>query len=118
MYRKCESQNNYCAGSAVCNYCFLKVCAVGASFIICCRTEICALGVVSYILLKKGTKPITLNKMKLMLIVAFAFIVGASAQCDVQDCLNRFQQAVSIEIIMSKSIWFFINSFFLKNTAY
>ena len=35
-----------------------------------------------------------------MLIVAFAFIVGASAQCDVQDCLNRYQQAVSIEYMV------------------
>ena len=34
--------------------------------------------------------------MKVMLIVAFAFIVGASAQCNVQDCVNRYQQAVSI----------------------
>ena len=34
--------------------------------------------------------------MKLMLIVAFAFIVGASAQCNIQDCLNLYEQAVSM----------------------
>ena len=36
--------------------------------------------------------------MKLMLIVTFAFIVGASAQCNVLDCINRYSDAVSSKI--------------------
>ena len=89
----------------MCNYCYLKCVLLVQALLSAAKLRF-VLWELCHTFMKKGTKPITLNKMKLMLIVAFAFriIVGASAQCDVLDCIGRYSDAVSSKIIMSKSI--------------